>query len=127
MAITTRMQRILERIDRDIPGGLVVAEDMLQNFADEGVDAAKFYEKFHWGNQPDNMIAAAAPTVQEGEILTALGPLIMVTYEATKGRGKPAWWEHSFEDQLPVLAYTQAGRLVIVGGSYTVNRRGIVG
>jgi hypothetical protein len=54
-----------------------------------------------------------------------LGELVEVTYETAKD-GEPYHWVHAFEEARPVLAYG-GNNLWILGGSYTVNRRGIVG
>lgn len=60
-----------------------------------------------------------------GEVFE-LGTLSAVTYETTKGR-EHADWEHEFEGERPTLNADRDGNLVILGGSYRVTPRGIVG
>ncbi len=65
------------------------------------------------------------------EPLVEMGVLVRLTYEARKddgpAAGRLAHHVHDFSGPRPVLAYTQDGLLVIVGGRYTVTPRGIVG
>jgi hypothetical protein len=72
------------------------------------------------------VLAATAASPQSGEVLTELGTLEEVTYGTSKG-GRDALWEHAFKCPKPRLAVTEDGDLVILGGSYKVNRSGIVG
>lgn len=81
---------------------------------------------FRWGDPctgGELVNIAPAPLV-----LVEIGPLVEVTYEATK-RGELAHWVHAFEDKRPVLAYDDMGddQLYVVGGDYKVTSRGIVG
>lgn len=89
---------------------------------------AEAFERFHWGDEPDGTRRLAVPVIEPGGVqLYALGDIVEITYAARKGGEKLAWWEHAFEAPFPVLASTEAGRLVICGGGYRVTRRGIVG
>lgn len=68
-----------------------------------------------------------APTVEPGSVLYRLGELTEVAYWAEKD-GEEAIWVHDFSRRnLPTLAATSTGGLVVVGGGYRVTRRGIVG
>ncbi len=62
------------------------------------------------------------------EVAVKLGELHSVTYR-TKKRGEPVQlFEHEFEGKKPWLAMNvEDKRLHLLGGSYTVNSRGIVG
>jgi hypothetical protein len=119
------MQSLMRRA-REIPGGEVVAEDMIADWLDEGGSVAEFYAKFHWGEEAETLVRASAPAVEPGEVLAVLGELSEIAYDGSKG-GEWARWQHDFKATKPVLASTASGRLVIVGGSYKINRRGIVG
>jgi hypothetical protein len=88
--------------------------------------AAGEYRAFHWGDEPDAIVHARAPVVTPKMVLTELGTLVWVVYETAKG-GETYEWEHPFEGTRPVLASTPGGRLVVVGGSYRITPRGIVG
>ena len=88
--------------------------------------AAKTCRDFRWGDpcSGGELVHMAPPPM----VLVEIGPLVEVTYEATK-RGELAHWVHAFEDARPVLAFDEMGgdQLYIVGGDYTVTPRGIVG
>jgi len=125
MAITRRLRKLLEEATAT-PGGAVAVEDMMANFVADAQSAEKFYKRFHWGNEPSKLTHATAPTVVEGDILVQLGELAEVAYEATKD-DEHAIWVHEFGRPRPKLAWTTAGKLVIVGGGYRVTHAGIVG
>jgi hypothetical protein len=101
-------------------------EDVIAAYVDDVGEAERFYERFHWGNEPEEVTVVSAPVLMPGEVLVQLGELAEIAYDADKG-GELARWVHPFEDERPVLAFSSSGRLHIVGGSYTVDRRGIVG
>jgi hypothetical protein len=85
------------------------------------------YARLHWGEQSTETVEADAAIVADGMVLTSLGPLVAVEYEATKG-GESAVWRHEFtEGSEPLLCVTEQEDLVIVGGKYRVTVRGIVG
>lgn len=88
------------------------------------------YRKTHWGKRPREvvMVDAADPSGQRA--LPALGELHSICYETRKGKDRrPVLYEHEFEATKPLLLYVpaQRGRLVIAGGSYKVDERGIIG
>ncbi|OGS00192.1 MAG: hypothetical protein A2V88_08260 [Elusimicrobia bacterium RBG_16_66_12] len=87
-------------------------------------DHGHVYRDFHWGRSPDR------ERVIEVEPLPArawqLGELVAVVYETDKG-GELAHWHHDFRRARPVLAATEQGSLLVLGGSYRVTPRGIVG
>jgi hypothetical protein len=63
--------------------------------------------------------------------LVELGALVSVEYETIKTGDGPSIYHHAFGDRhgrgRPVLVVNGEGRLLIVGGKYRVQRRGIVG
>lgn len=84
------------------------------------------YDSIRWGQEPDALIASEAPAVQAGEVLPVLGVLEQVEYSGTKA-GEYFLWYHQFDPDKPYLCVNREGKLVIVGGSYVVTERGIVG
>ena len=88
----------------------------------------KAYKQFHWGNLSKKTRAiSVAPTPKE---LVDLGTLENITYGTKKG-GEDADYTHDFGKRgrgKPRLAYDPTAKaLHIVGGTYTVEDRGIVG
>jgi hypothetical protein len=100
--------------------------DVMEAYIDAAELASEEYEDFHWGERSTggDLVWLPPPPV----VLTEIGPLISVVYEATK-RGELAHWDHAFQPDRPVLAYdpVHEDRLYIVGGDYQVTPRGIVG
>lgn len=99
--------------------------DVLAPMLEQAEQAEQACEAFRWGDACDEgQIVNVAPMPG---VLWTLGPLVAVTYEATK-RGDLAHWEHDFEAPLPVLAFSEDSQgLYVVGGGYKVTHRGIVG
>lgn len=59
---------------------------------------------------------------------TAIGEITRVGYRTTKAGDPPnTIYEHAFAQQLPLLAQDAKRRLLILGGSYRITWRGIVG
>lgn len=89
--------------------------------------AVRRYKRVHWGVPGDGKIhrgRAADPR----KTSTALGTLVSVVYCTQKGGdGELVEYEHKFSRKSPpVLAFNREG-LLIIGGSYRVEERGIVG
>ena len=87
------------------------------------------YRAFHWGrkgSRRDERLAVAV--VKRGDELRLLGELAAVVYETEKGiDGAPTQYEHKFARPLPRLyEHGPSGRLVIAGGRYRIEARGIV-
>ena len=86
------------------------------------------YRRFHWGRAgADDVrrLRAADPA----RPLVAIGELVRVVYQTRKGaRGVLTDYHHDFnQTQLPILAFEPRSRLlVITGGIYDVQTRGIV-
>jgi len=91
--------------------------------------ALKMYERSHWGQTGAvdwRKFAVADPFHDQ---TVELGQLVSIVYRTKKGRDRELTdYEHDFRKELPRLAFTLEGRLlVIAGGSYRVSERGIVG
>lgn len=102
----------------------------------ERVKAAAEYEDTHWGAPAKGEARALEVVDVTHGRLIELGTLARVDYETTKrGDPKNAVYWHEFEHVRPTLAYhacdragcPDRGKLVIAGGSYRVQRHGIVG
>lgn len=87
--------------------------------------ARKFRKEFLWGN--DVGPTARTRVSPRPRTLVKLGDLHAVTYAASKrGNERNALYEHQFEGPRPSLAMdVKNKRLHLVGGGYTVTRRGI--
>jgi len=114
---------LARRAEREGLGDVVAP--MLRDYLYDSARAAKFYEQFHWGDQPRELVESSAGAVGPDTVLVQLGELAEVAYEATKG-GEHAVWVHAFRNPRPVLAYSMTGQLVIAGGGYRVTARGII-
>jgi hypothetical protein len=87
--------------------------------------AVQQYQGFHWGKAP-NKISRVKPAKRPKK-LVGLGQLEAVIYRSDKNDGKHDYIHH-FKGQKPLLAMDSDNtRLHLVGGSYTVEDRGIVG
>lgn len=94
---------------------------------DERAAARHAYRMTHFGSrgaEPTERLRVADPR----GTLVHFGRLVSLTYLATKAGDPPgSLYEHEFKE-LPVLAFNQPERLlVIAGGSYRITLRGIVG
>ena len=89
--------------------------------------AAK-YRALHWGERGKGKASRmCAPDPSLGP-LVQLGELREVGYLTTKGGDPPSTiYEHAFKRPYPHLCVNGEGGLVIVGGDYHVEDRGIVG
>ena len=100
----------------------------------EGIDS---FVKFHWGRAPNEVRNVPRAEVVPASPLVGLGELVEVVYRTRKGKDRLAHdWRHGFGvdertgsdvGSRPVLAVDSRGRLCLVGGSYSVESRGIVG
>ena len=95
-------------------------------YVDAAERAARSCEAFRWGDSCEGTQLVYLPPVPP--VLVAIGPVVEITYEATKG-GELAHWVHEFGRDRPVLAYDDSprGNLYFVGGGYKVRPAGIVG
>lgn len=91
---------------------------------------AKEYRKTHWGKAAREVVLVDAADPSAETALPALGMLHSITYETRKGKDKRLiLYEHEFHDPKPLLLYSpaQRGKLIIAGGSYRTDERGIIG
>jgi hypothetical protein len=90
-------------------------------------EARAEYKRTHWGNAGKGKVQTfGAPDPRAG-VLVELGELTSIVYTTKKGRDRElVEYEHDFEKTKPRLCFNGTG-LVIVGGTYKVNERGIVG
>jgi hypothetical protein len=90
--------------------------------------AAALFKDLHWGIEP-RRVSRVRPS-HAGPALTELGRLESVEYSTTKQGDGASVYHHAFGEEggrKPVLAVDPQTRdLHIVGGSYTVERKGIV-
>ena len=88
-------------------------------------EASKQYKRDHWGQQGTGKVqklSAADPRIPSVE----LGELVSITYRTKKGDDVVLTdYEHEFRGPRPRLAYNESG-LIIAGGRYRVEPRGIV-
>jgi hypothetical protein len=91
--------------------------------------ALKMYERTHWGQVGPLDWRALRCANPRAEKVVELGELVEVVYRTKKGTDRSLTdYEHGFRRELPRLCFTLESRLlVIAGGSYRVNERGIVG
>lgn len=104
--------------------------DGLRRLVESLERASRSYTKTHWGRAPREVVMVDAAEPSGSLALPALGKLVSVVYETRKGRDRePTQYEHEFRRPLPLLLYAphQRGRLIIAGGSYRTDERGIVG
>lgn len=123
--MTRKLERLIAEA-AEIPGLEAALEAWLRGLVKDAHRADREYERFHWGRQAKEAVEVEVASVQDGDALIALGELRRVEYETQKGN-EHAIYFHDFSRRLPHLAATLEGRLVIVGGSYRVTERGIVG
>lgn len=94
-----------------------------------GNDALRIFRGLHWGNDEGARPKRLRTPLGTRGTLVGLGALVAVEYATVKG-DEAAVWRHEFGETgktLPVLAVNKERRLVVAGGGYTVNERGIVG
>jgi hypothetical protein len=122
-----KLRALLRDIDGD-PAAEAAAVAALEPVRAQLDAAERAYREFHWGDDPDATIDATIPAIAPGDVLPVLGELVRVDYLAKK-RGELATWWHPFQTPRPLLASTcdSRPRLVIVGGGYKIEPRGIVG
>lgn len=91
--------------------------------------AAREWESFHWGRSATKATRVKVPA--RPETLVKLGDLVSVTYRTRKGDEPVTHYEHEFAEEggkKPTLALDpRTRRLHVVGGTYTVGWRGIIG
>jgi hypothetical protein len=100
----------------------------LPTFPPPAKRAARLYRDLHWGIAPKKARKVRRP--HAGPALAELGQLEAVEYSTEKEGDGPSIYRHEFGEEggrLPSLAVDpQTHDLHVVGGSYTVERRGII-
>ena len=88
--------------------------------------AEERFKSFHWGRAPRRRLATTLPP--EPRALVELGRLEAVEYATSKVGDGPSVYRHKFSGRRPRLAVAVDGdQLHVVGGTYKVRPRGIVG
>lgn len=119
------LARILESV-KGIRGGRAAVLRAAAREAKALQLGLKSYRAHHWGLQ-GKPSARALRVADVSKPCTDMGELFAVEYLTEKGDDGPSLYRHEFESKLPILAFDAAGLLLIAGGSYTVEKRGIVG
>jgi hypothetical protein len=116
-----------------LPDGTVIQTDLVEEVMNPGQPnkgrKVPTYKEAHWGKKPKGAKTLDAPDPKQGP-LAALGELVEVTYGTIKtGDTSTTNYTHTFtlKEGRPTLAYNRKGRLLILGGGYTMEKRGIVG
>jgi hypothetical protein len=95
----------------------------------EAQKAAREWQAFHWGREPKSARRMRVPDAPE--TLVKLGDLESVVYKTRKGSEPVTHYHHEFAEgggRKPTLAMDpRTRRLHVVGGTYSVGWRGIVG
>jgi hypothetical protein len=125
--VTRRLRKLLRTIEGR-PEAEAAAVAALEPIAAQLDAAEEAYRDFHWGDDPDATIEAEIPRIRPGDVLPVLGELVRLDYQTRKCGELATWW-HPFQSPRPLLASTCDAdpRLVIVGGGYRIEPRGIVG
>jgi hypothetical protein len=118
---------VLEHLKRESAKALAKKNPSDPVFTAEQIARAKRdYRWKHWGLKGNGKVSPMTCADPAHEPLTEMGRLVSVTYETDKlGDPSGTHYEHDFSRPLPVLAYSVGG-LVICGGRYRVEARGII-
>lgn len=125
----SKVAKLLERLEKVVSGDNYGLEG-LQALVEALERADREYRKTHWGQKPRTVVAVDAADPRGALALPALGKLYSVCYETKKGKDRQAvLYEHIFKKPRPLLLYAphEKGRLLVAGGGYRVDERGIVG
>lgn len=115
------MASLRDLIDRAEDLGI---EDQVAELIEAYVEAAEAYEDNREHPVDGVAVVSLAPLP---EAVWSLGELARVEYDRIED-GAPVRRYHDFEDDKPLLAVDEDGHnLWIVGGTYEVTKRGIVG
>ncbi len=122
---------LLDRVGAT-PGAMRELVDMAEKSARVIAAGADEYRASHWGKSGTGgaeRLNVVDPRSAEATVV--LGELVEVAYETQKGKERaPSIYVHPFEGTRPLLCYVpgmKARGLLIAGGSYRVEHRGIVG
>ncbi|MFI5243731.1 MAG: hypothetical protein ACHQQR_00780 [Gemmatimonadales bacterium] len=84
------------------------------------------YKAKHWGESGSRGSERLRVPTADGH-LVLLGELVAVTYRTVKFGDGDSDYEHKFKGPRPRLVYNAAGGLIIAGGKYRIDDRGIIG
>ena len=89
---------------------------------------APSYQAAHWGKKAKGRKGLDFGDPRKGPVV-GLGELVSVTYGTIKGGDNAMTdYTHTFKaGERPILCYGREGRLFIAGGTYRIEKRGIVG
>lgn len=122
----SKLRKLLERAER-VPGLADALAEQLAPIVRSAERADEGYERFHWGRDASRAALVEAATLRPGEAIYELGELSVVAYDTVKD-DEIARWVHDFDQPYPLLCHApRTGNLHILGGSYEVTARGIVG
>jgi hypothetical protein len=107
--------------------GATASPPPLPRAMDGQIDAAvRQYAIDHWGQKGKRRVTQL-PAADPSQLSFRLGELLSVTYRTKKGDDEVMTdYRHAFERRRPVLSHHEGG-LIISGGTYRVEPRGIVG
>lgn len=128
MAVARYESDLVELLDSvsHIRGARSVVLRAAQREAKALLGAHASFKRLHWGREGRDT-AREFRTADVSTPCTELGALYALEYIADKGSDGESLYRHELEDPLPVLAVDRGGLLLIAGGGYTVETRGIVG
>lgn len=90
-------------------------------------EARDAYQEFHWGIPAHQVLKKQLSPIPKRPLMS-LGKLEAVTYSTAKKGDGFSHYHHEFEGDKPLLTIDlDNDRLHVVGGSYTVTKRGIEG
>ena len=84
-------------------------------------DYSEEYTKFHWGKNPEPEVAREFDYKPSNSAI--LGTFRGIMYQTNKKGDGDSIYVHAFESPFPLITES----LVIIGGRYTIEKRGIVG
>jgi len=117
-----------ERIEAELLEAFAAGQGQSEAVLVSLSEARKDYKRTHWGDRGRKK-APVLKVADPGEgVGVELGSLVQVVYATKKGRGPVEEFEHDFGEPQPRLLYSVRSRLLLVaGGAYSVDWRGIVG
>lgn len=121
----SELRAVLETVS-SIKGGAAAVLRAAKREATALRAGARSYKRHHWGKQGKRAARELRCADVSGPV-TEMGALFAVEYITDKGDDGESIYRHELESPLPVLAFDRSGLLLIAGGGYSVEERGIVG
>jgi hypothetical protein len=125
MADAAELAKILASV-ASIKGGAAAVLRAAKREATALRAARGSYKRHHWGLTGPRGARELRCADPSGPV-TEMGLLYAVEYLSEKGDDGESMYRHELEAPYPVLAFDRAGLLLIAGGGYKVEERGIVG